>query len=340
MPLNSNSLEEVARNAFSAHYGLDGHTVGLQIQQYEDNAVWRVSPPSGGPFVARLSVRDGRPPHHQCSEMRWLESLAASHTVNVPEPVTTTDGRHVIPVDVPGHNEPCTMALLHWVPGIPEPPYQDPGVPEMMGIAAAHLHHNATTVDIPDFDRPHWDGESVLLKGHALNNATAHQMGTPGTAALREVADRITPLLQEGDQIDRGRIHGDLHRENMILAPDGGSVGIIDFDDCGIGHFLLDLATVLGSIHRVARRRPGAYEAFARAYLAGYTSIRPLPAHFDRLLEPYLLLRDAVVLNFVTATVPVNEAVASSWGPGRIAGIVASMEAYLNGQSYPGALPR
>ncbi|MFJ3250712.1 phosphotransferase enzyme family protein [Streptomyces sp. NPDC086782] len=284
-------------------------TVPLQVQQYEDNAVWRVTPPGGAPFVARLSVRDGRPAHQQRSEMRWLESLATSCTVAVP-----------------GHDGPSTLALLHWVPGIVELPYQEPGMAEQMGIATAQLHHNSATVEIADLDRPVWDAETILLKGHALNDPAAHQqMGTEGTAALWEVTERITPALQEGGDSDRGRIHGDLHRENMILMPGGGSVGVIDFDDCGTGNYLLDIATVLGSIHRIAHKTPGTYESFAHAYLAGYTSVRPLPADFDRLLEPYLLLRDGFVLNFVTAAVLANEAVATTWGPGRIAGIVASM---------------
>ncbi|OIJ86410.1 phosphotransferase enzyme family protein [Streptomyces colonosanans] len=330
-------LEEQARVTLTEHYGLVGAALQMEVQQYEDNAVWRVTSPGRDSFVARLSVRDGRPAHQQQSEMRWLESLAESRTVAVPSPVTTSDGRSVVPVEVPGHDEPCTLALLHWLPGAAEPPYQQPGVAEQMGSATAHLHQNAATVALPQFDRPTWDAESILNKGHALSDQHAQQqLGKAGTEALREVAERITPALREGGPSDRGRIHADLHRENMIALSSGG-IGIIDFDDCGTGHYLLDIATVLSSIHRIARKEPGAYENFARAYLAGYTQVRPLPADFDRLLEPYLLLRDSIILNFVTAAVPVNAAVAS-WGPDRIVGIVANMQAYLAGQQYPGTL--
>ena len=166
--------------------------------------------------------------------------------------------------------------------------------------------------------------------------AAQAQLGTDGAAALRTITELITPALQEGGTADRGRIHGDLHRENMIAMSDGG-IGIIDFDDCGTGHYLLDLATVLSSIHRVAHTEPGAYERFAHAFLAGHSDVLPLPADFDRLLEPYLLLRDAFILNFVTAAASVNADVAS-WGPRRTAGITANMQAYLSGHRYPGAL--
>ncbi|MEU1520501.1 phosphotransferase [Streptomyces sp. NPDC005811] len=199
------------------------------------------------------------------------------------------------------------------------------------------VQEHEATVHLPDFDRPVWDAQTILHQGHALTGAGAHeQLGTDGTAALRKVAELITPALEEGGPDDRGRIHGDLHRENMIARPDGG-VGVIDFDDCGTGHCLLDIATVLSSVHRIAHPEPGAYEEFARAYLDGYTQVRPLPTDFSRLLKPYLLLRDAFILNFVTTAAPVNADVAS-WGPNRITGILASMQAYLEGRAYPGAL--
>jgi len=287
-----------------------------------------VTPPGNPSFVARLSVRDGRPAHQQRSEMRWLESLARAGTVAIPAPVTTRDGQYVVPVEVPGHDEPSTLAVLHWLPGTADPPYRRTTVAEDMGSATAHLHANAADVAMPDFDRPVWDAETILTKGHALTDPeAARQLGTDALAALREVADRITPALAGGSRSDRGRIHGDLHRENMIELPDGG-VGIIDFDDSGTGHFILDIATVLSSIHRIARNEPGTYEDFAHAYRTGYTRVRPLPADFDRLLEPYLILRDAFVLNFVTTAAPLNDAVAQ-WGPGRISGILTNMQAYL-----------
>ncbi|MFF0386893.1 phosphotransferase enzyme family protein [Streptomyces sp. NPDC004286] len=245
------TLEALARSVLSEHYGLDGAGLTMEVQQYEDNAVWRITPPGQPSFVGRLSVRDGRPAPQQRSEMQWLETLAASRTVAVPEPVTTTDGRYVVPVDVPGRDEHSTFALLRWLPGTAEPPYQQPGVAQAMGRTTAQLHHNAATVPMgeEDFDRPVWDAETILLTGHALASpAGRRQLGAEGAAVLHKVAEQITPALREGGADDRGRIHGDLHRENMIYT-EGGGVGVIDFDDCGTGHYLLDIATVLSSVH-------------------------------------------------------------------------------------------
>lgn len=327
-------LDRLTRDALARHWELND--VVLDVQQFEDNAVWRATSTAGDDYAVRLSVRDGRSARQQRDEMRWLQALAADGAVAVPDPVAALDGRWVVPVDVPGHDEECTLAVLRWLPGTAEPPYAQPGNAEAMGRATAALHANAASVPM-EFDRPVWDAATILLEGHALTHPQAHaQLGAGGTAVLQAVADSIVPVLNRGSRGDYGRVHGDLHRENMITLPAGG-VGIIDFDDCGTGGFMLDIATVLSSIHRIAQKTPGAYETFARNFLAGYTSVRPLPDEFDRLLEPYLLLRDVWVLNFVTAAAPVNTAVAA-WGPRRIAGIMANMRAYTASQRYPGAL--
>lgn len=327
-------LEGLICAALPIHYGIPA-TAELELQQYEDNAVWRVTPVrSETSYVARLSIRDGRPADQQRSEMAWLERLAASGGVAVPGPVTTSSGDHVVPVTVPGHDQPATLALLHWVPGTAEPPYQQPGVAAQMGTATAHLHRNAATIDIPDFDRPTWDYETIVLKGAALTDpAATANLGDHGRETLRAVADRVTQALAPTDAAEHTRIHGDLHRENMIALPSGG-VGIIDFDDCGWGSPILDIATVLSSIHRIAHTTPGAYEKFAQHFLDGYAAVFPLPDDLDELLEPYLVLRDTFVLNFVSGALA-NASVAE-WGHDRIAGIIANMDAFLGGQSYPG----
>lgn len=88
-------LEGLARAALTDSYGFDGAAARMEVRKYEDNAVWRVTPPGAGSFTARLSVRGGRLAGEQRSEMRWLESIAAAGPVAVPEPVTAVDGGYV-----------------------------------------------------------------------------------------------------------------------------------------------------------------------------------------------------------------------------------------------------
>lgn len=331
-------LERQARTALAERYAdLAEPGLALSVQQYEDNAVWRADTSDGRAYVVRLSVRDGRTADQQRSEMRWLHSLATTRAVPVPAPVPTIEGDYVVPVDVPWHQEVCTLAVLTWLPGTAEPPFREQGMATAIGEATARLHQNSTTIPLSDFDRPTWDGVSVLEEGHALTDPTAHALlGSDGLHVLRRITDHVMPALAHDPHLDRGRVHGDLHRENLLALPDG-DIGMIDFDDCGTGHYLLDIATVLSSIHRLCRDDPAAYAQFAQEYLAGYADVRALPSDTVDLLDAYLVLRDGFILNFVTAAIPANDKVAD-WGLRRITGILADMRAYLDKATYPGSI--
>jgi Ser/Thr protein kinase RdoA (MazF antagonist) len=82
-----------------------------------------------------------------------------------------------------------------------------------------------------------------------------------------------------------GLIHGDLKPDNLLfLVPDQPHV--LDFDDCGWGYFLYDLAPLLlflrpphpppPSPSRGEGEQATRYQALKAALLNGYTAVRPL----------------------------------------------------------------
>jgi Ser/Thr protein kinase RdoA (MazF antagonist) len=60
-----------------------------------------------------------------------------------------------------------------------------------------------------------------------------------------------------------GLIHADLHQENYLFH--GKQVRAIDFDDCGYGPFVYDLAVTLSELEHRAD-----YPTLRAALLAGY----------------------------------------------------------------------
>ena len=78
-----------------------------------------------------------------------------------------------------------------------------------------------------------------------------------------------------------GLIHADLflgHEGNVLFS--GGEARAIDFDDCGFGYWVYDLAVPLCHWQAAA-----AWPGIRDALLTGYAQIRPLPekqlAHLD-----------------------------------------------------------
>ena len=71
-----------------------------------------------------------------------------------------------------------------------------------------------------------------------------------------------------------GLIHGDLHQENYLF--ERGTARAIDFDDCGWGFFLYDVAVTLSEIEGRPR-----YAELRDALLDEYAGRRSLPANAD-----------------------------------------------------------
>lgn len=97
---------------------------------------------------------------------------------------------------------------------------------------------------------------------------------------------KVWALLQGlGDRpADFGLIHADLHQWNYLFHQE--QVGVIDFDDCGYGHWLYDLAVTLYCLED----RPG-FTALKDAFLTGYRRRRPLSVQQEEHLQTFVALR-------------------------------------------------
>jgi len=81
-----------------------------------------------------------------------------------------------------------------------------------------------------------------------------------------------------------GLIHVDFTFDNILFYR--RSVRVIDFDDCGFGYFLYDIATLLD---RIEWRDD--YRSLRRALLNGYGEERDLPPEQQAMLDLFLLTR-------------------------------------------------
>ncbi|HEV8456421.1 MAG TPA: phosphotransferase [Gemmatimonadales bacterium] len=75
-----------------------------------------------------------------------------------------------------------------------------------------------------------------------------------------------------------------LNHRNFLFGK--GGMGAIDFDDCGYGHWLYDLAVPLTML----RDHP-AYAGLRQGLLTGYRRRRPLPVDQEAHLETFMALR-------------------------------------------------
>jgi Ser/Thr protein kinase RdoA (MazF antagonist) len=97
---------------------------------------------------------------------------------------------------------------------------------------------------------------------------------------VAEEGARTFELLAQAGA-DQGLVHADYIPGNCRFR--GRRVGVLDFDDAGRGFFLYDLAVLLDHFRR----------ELARACLAGYRSVRPLPTELERHVPVLIAVRHA-----------------------------------------------
>ena len=118
-----------------------------------------------------------------------------------------------------------------------------------------------------------------------------------------------------------GLIHADLHLGNALFCR--GDVMVIDFDDCGFGYWLYDIAVALWEL-----RDRDDYAQFLAALIEGYTKHRPLPPGGLAHLDDFIATREVAFGLWFAGTAQVNPAFQTDL-PQVLANIGRSLDALL-----------
>jgi Ser/Thr protein kinase RdoA (MazF antagonist) len=282
-------LRALAAAALARH-GLAG--AGLTLLEYKQNATFRVDGPAADErYLLRLCMPERYGEAALRSELQWLQSLRREAGLMVPEPVPARDGSLLPLVAAPGLAA-RSAALFRWLPGRPLEGSLTPELAERAGALLGRLHRHAAEFRPPrGFERPSWDlprlvGEPQVLPGGWLP-AGAEALLAPSDLALLEQAAQVVRAeiapLGRGPE-SWGLIHTDLEPDNLIL--DGGELRPIDFEHCGWGWYLYDVAASLLPM----ADKPG-FPALRAAFLRGYQVVRPAPPRLGELLDLFLVVR-------------------------------------------------
>ncbi|HEX2953859.1 MAG TPA: phosphotransferase, partial [Bacillota bacterium] len=202
---------------------------------------------------------------------------------------------------------------------------------ECFGEITALLHeHSAHYRPAEKIIRPVWGWDRLFGESSFFNTKYRLRLPSDEIRRLEQVGRIIENRLKDLNMSDYGLIHADLHRGNLIIQED--QLGIIDFDDCGWGYYLFDVATLLSSIYRLSKDERN-YHILKDAYLKGYDRIRALPSAIDQELLPFFVMRDMLIVNFILRSE--NQEV-WHWGGDRVKGIIREMRNFIESGTYIG----
>jgi Ser/Thr protein kinase RdoA (MazF antagonist) len=286
-------IRQLAELAFES-YGLPG--ARLRFLGDRTNITYRVdvegaAPPDHvrSPYLSNrylLRVLVTRQREVARGEMTWLTALSHEGGLPVPEPVPTVEGQLLTRITTPGVPEGRLVSLMRWVDGRRLTTGLRPGHFQAWGQMVARLHAFAAGWQPPEgFVRFIWDWEG-LLGGRGFGwsveelvaSMPAH-LQQPFLIVSEEARTMMKSLGKGPDAY--GLVHADMCPENVLFK--AGEAYPIDFEDCGFGYWLWDIAVALS-----VQPWTEAWRVQRDAFLEGYAQVRRLPESQLRHLDLFM----------------------------------------------------
>lgn len=284
----SGAVDPVVERALR-RWGLQGDAVRFVAGR--ENRVYRVCG-ARGDHALRLKRPGYRSDDELRSELQWLDAMDRAGLA-VPRPLPSAEGRLLEVVDG------LRVDLLAWLPGRPMGASREPlalddreGVFRQLGRTMACLHVASDAWVPPEgFTRHAWDLDGLLGETPLWGRFWEHpQLDAPTRRLLTDFrAMAVREIARLGDGLDRGLIHADLVRENVLVQASG--LAMIDFDDGGWGWRLFDVATAL-----LKNLEEPDYPRLQAALLDGYRSVRPMDA---ALLDLFMAVRATTYVGWI-----------------------------------------
>lgn len=268
------------------------------LVMHRENSVFRVET-TLGPHALRLH----RPGYHSDaalrSELDWTAMLSANG-MQVPAPLATRDGPFLAEL---GGTPQRRASLLSWLSGTPMGETRRPlafdgpartTLFRALGQQMARMHQLTDDWALPPgFERPLWDTEGLVGEAPFWGPFWTIEASDADRALLLTIRSRAQNALvaYRAQGTNYGLIHADLVRENVLVHAEG--LRFIDFDDCGFGFRMFEIATTLLK----NLDEPDAAE-LETALLSGYQEVRALSQADLDMLPLFIVLRALTYLGW------------------------------------------
>lgn len=267
-----------------------------KLIKIRENAVFRVTSPDG----AQAALRIHRHGYHSDaaleSELQWMQALQQDG-IDVPAIVPDRSGALFITAAVGGVPEPQQVDMATWLAGAPLGTFEQglsAAVSDIgqtfteVGRLIGQLHNHAVAWRRPaSFQRHAWDVDGLTGEAPLWGRFWEFPGLDKAQRALLERArdtarNDLIAIGQENESY--GLIHADFNLDNLLLQD--GRVMAIDFDDCGFGWHLFDLATIT-----ILFRGTEHYDEIYTALVRGYRQVRQIDDAALQLMPLFYLLR-------------------------------------------------
>ena len=281
-------LLAIANQALES-YPLEIKEVALINNEY--NATYKVSTTDGTHYALRINVNSPRSIENLTAEIAWVNFLRDDARVKVPHPISTTRDQYFVTVANDLGRSEFKAVLYSWLAGEELGDEPTPEQIRSLGAAMATLHVSSKDfklpagAGLPSFKDPMWETEDFLLSEKSVLDPEAQSLIAQALSVIKSEIDAL--YRKHPQQI----IHADLHGWNVMWHE--GQVAIFDFDDCGLGLPIQDLATAIYYLDTPDQDA---------ALKEGYASVAPLPEYSESQMQMFMIQRRIILLNYLYET--------------------------------------
>jgi Ser/Thr protein kinase RdoA (MazF antagonist) len=272
----------------------------LNIVQHEhlrtsENVVVKLISETGQPYALRIRKIIGTYQEQIMSELVILRDFAEFAHADVPAPLLTRAGELFCIVRVGDETYMCI--IFYWVPGVHvaghDITFQQMG---FMAYSVAQLHSFALQYKSPaGLVRPVYDENWFFgTKSWTTTPDFVSRFNPDDAVYLRSVNDTIRSYLRTYPRNPStfGLIHYDLHVGNFLFHESGANM--IDFDECGFGYYLFDLAHILFEFIEHPQ-----FDVFKNTAVEQYAAATTTARFSDRDLAMFLALQGIAYANWL-----------------------------------------
>lgn len=323
-PQHKDYLARIARSALP-RWNIDPDAE-LRLISLSENAMFLVSH-----GTLKWVLRVHRQGYHSTngvrSELAWMQALRADVGVETPLAVPGTNGELVQHVCAAPFPEPRMVVLFNFIAGVQPEPDNLLDAFDQLGAITARMHLHSRQWQRPAFfERQVWDYEGAFGKqpiwGH-WRAGFARQL--PGLEVIERADALMHQRLQRyGKGGERfGLIHTDFRLANLLV--DEGEAKVLDFDDCGFGWYLYDVASSTTFIENHAD-----IGNIVAAWVNGYRQVTPLAAEDIAEIPSLMMFRRLIILGWAGSHPGTD--LAREMGEAYSAETVELAEKYLSGR--------
>ena len=277
-----------------AHQALESYPLEIKevtLISNEYNATFKVVTKDGTHYALRINVNSPRSIENLTAEIAWVNFLRDDARVKVPHPISTTKDQYFVTVANDLGSSEFKAVLYSWLDGEELGDEPTPEQIRSLGAAMATLHVSSKDfklpagAGLPSFKDPMWETEDFLLSEKSVLDPEAQSLIAQALSVIKSEIDTL--YRQHTQQI----IHADLHGWNVMWHE--GQVAVFDFDDCGLGLPIQDLATAIYYLDTPEQDA---------ALKEGYASVSPLPEYFESQMQMFMIQRRIILLNYLYET--------------------------------------